>query len=677
MPRLSSPLTARVLATARVRTQRRIRSRVALTLLAAALAGASVSCRSSTGQVAWRPDAGVENGIYPPAPQSPRVVALGNLQSGPGPTPTQVKLSVFLFGTEPEPALAFVRPTDVAPQSNGLVVCDGGLACLLAWNAKTGVLAQLPASGPVRHPSAISPTPDGQLLITDPDAGVVQRLASDGSERTRYRMPDVEFRPADAIQVNGKIWATNVAGHCIEIFDAETGSHERTVGERGSGPLEFGMPMGMAPCPDGNVCVVDVLNGRVQVISPDGRFVRSIGAPGDVAGRFGRPRDVAVGPDGTIFVTDAAAQRVHAFDAQGRVLLAFGDQRDPVGGLSMPHGVCVVRNAPTGKALPDGFKADYYVCVAEQLLRPGIRVYAWGRRPGEADRPSSGATASTAGPSTVPNPHWSPTRCDQCHQTEAGRPMKIAAERTDAMCLNCHDGRKAHAEPHPIGRTATTASVSTPADWPTNDGLIGCLTCHDIQRHCSGSAVRPAVNPAMLRHYDIEKPLNLCLKCHSAAETWRISPHRQVNERGGVKSETCTFCHVAQPAVASDGQRRGAPQLHTSGSPLCLTCHTRHWDVSPRGHVDRPVPAAILETMRTRKIPATGTQATASGSGATVAAVFPLAGGNVTCYTCHNPHEPGIFPAGSPMAAFGSKPTDRGLSLRVSSTVLCLTCHEK
>jgi len=644
-------------------------------LLLVGLACAFASCRTGDGSSTWTSAAGPEQGIYPPAPQSPRVVALGNLQSGPGPTPTEVKVSMFLFGTEPEPALAFVRPTDVAASGDHLVVCDGGLAALLTWNPTGGVLSPLSTGGPGRHPSALSVTPDGELLVTDPDAGLVCRLGPDGAERVRYKPADGEFRPADAIQIDDQVWVTNVARHAVEVFDAKSGSHTRSFGVRGAGPLEFGMPMGMARCPNGEVCIVDVLNARVQVVGADGRFVRALGAPGDVAGRFGRPRDVAVGPDGTVFVTDGASQRVHAFDAQGRVLLAFGDQRDPIGGLSMPNGICIVKNAPTGRALPPGFVADYYVCVAEQLLRPGIRVYAWGRNPADTARDAS--RAAPVSTSAAPNPHWSAARCGECHRMDGGRPMPIARADVDAVCLNCHDGRRARAEAHPIGRPAITASVSSPKDWPTSDGLINCLTCHDIQRHCTAGPTRPAVNPGMLRHHNPDRPLDFCLKCHTAEETWRISPHRQVDAGGAMKAETCAFCHTSTPPIPPDGNRRNSPALHAEGSTLCLTCHTRHWDVSPRGHVDRPVPPAFLQAMQARPAPPSVTRTGAGPQGPSVADLLPLASGKVTCYTCHNPHDPGLFPAAGVLGVVATQANDKPFALRAASTHLCLSCHEK
>ena len=59
-------------------------------------------------------------------------------------------------------------------------------------------------------------------------------------------------------------------------------------------------------------------------------------------------------------------------------------------------------------ALPAGFMPEYYVLVTEQLLRPGIRVYAWGKPSGAAGFESDEAATRLAVGAAI-NPHWSAT----------------------------------------------------------------------------------------------------------------------------------------------------------------------------------------------------------------------------------------------------------------------------
>ncbi len=379
-------------------------------------------------------------------------------------------------------------------------------------------------------------------------------------------------------------------------------------------------------------------------------------------------------------MTDAASQRVHAFDAEGRVLLAFGEPSDGPGALSVPGGICISAHCPVeDPALPDGFAADYFVLVAEQLLRPGIRVYAWGRNAGATSNiQMNEAMSELAMSSGTINPHWSAERCSSCHNIEVGI-VKSLRDRTDHLCVSCHDGKKARAEAHPIARLASTAQTSVPKGWPLVEGRLGCLTCHDIRRHCDPNKQRPAVNPSMLRAFDPVEPMRICVQCHQAGESWRISPHKNLDAAGQVIASSCTFCHIRTPPMPPDGKRTGQTLLHADGSRLCLTCHARHWDVSALGHVDREA------TERTRKIMSVRLVSTQElrhdGIGAAgsrnVSTLLPLFDRHVRCYSCHNPHQAGLFPPDSPLGAFSTAAADAHAALRVASAHLCLQCHSK
>lgn len=620
--------------------------------------------------------------IYPPTPQKPRAVALGNLRSGPPPSATEVQVAVFLFGEEPDAPLAFMRPLSVGLAPSGVLVCDAALGLVLKWDNEERELAPMACAEPPSQPVATTLGPGGDVLIADAKAGAVIRVESGGRVVRRYMLPPGTFRPAGLICVGEEIWVTNAAAHRIEVFNATSGSHVRSIGQRGRRSGEFGSPLGMATTPDGEVCVVDMLNCRVQVFDASGKHVRNIGGPGDLIGTFGRPKDVAVGPDGTVFVTDAASQRVHVFDDRGRPLMAFGEPSEGIGALSVPGGVCISQTCPVEAGpMPGGFQPAYYVLVAEQLLRPGVRVYAWGQGAGDSVEASTEGRSGLGGISqaSVVNPHWSASRCSTCHVMQGGSAVRLIAESVEQGCLSCHDGKKARMEAHPVGRLAVAKDIEVPADWPLADGRLGCLTCHDIRRHCDAPTKRPSMNAGMLRAFEPEVPLHFCRQCHKSNESWRMSPHESVDSSGRMVASTCRFCHSQTPQVAM--ARAGKPMLYTEGSKLCLTCHTRHWDVSPRGHVDRPVTPEIRRTMIAGELAGDQTDGAApvilSAELDREPALLPLSHGNVTCYTCHNPHAPGLFPKGSPQAATSDLADDEHYGLRVSSMELCLSCHAK
>jgi hypothetical protein len=251
---------------------------------------------------------------------------------------------------------------------------------------------------------------------------------------------------------------------------------------------------------------------------------------------------------------------------------------------------------------------------------------------------------------------------------DGGRTRPIDAQRVDDLCLSCHDGKKAWAEPHPIRRDMAAAGMKAPAGWPLLNGRIGCLTCHDVIRHCDPSAHRPTANPAFVREYEPSNALAFCTKCHAARDDWRVSPHRQLAADGSADMHTCVFCHTEAPEL-QNRRRSHEPRLHTAGSDLCLTCHSRHWDVSPLGHVERSMTDAIRRTMLMREGVDPNSDAQPE--------ILPLTDNKVTCYTCHNPHQEGLFPSGARLGARSREPGDAYAAVRVPQSELCLHCHSK
>jgi streptogramin lyase len=107
-----------------------------------------------------------------------------------------------------------------------------------------------------------------------------------------------------------------------------------TVAARyGAASLGLSDPGAVAIGPDGNVYVTDN-SRRVTVISPTGRVLRRWGGSGSRPGEFRFVSDtadsavasgaIAVGPNGMVYVSDNGNGRVEVFTPQGRFVRQFG-----------------------------------------------------------------------------------------------------------------------------------------------------------------------------------------------------------------------------------------------------------------------------------------------------------------------------------------------------------------
>ncbi len=76
---------------------------------------------------------------------------------------------------------------------------------------------------------------------------------------------------------------------------------------------------------NGNLIVVDSGNNRLQVFTPDGKFVGKCGSAGNRPGEFNQPWGITLDKDGNIFVADWKNHRVQKLTGQGKPLMCIGE----------------------------------------------------------------------------------------------------------------------------------------------------------------------------------------------------------------------------------------------------------------------------------------------------------------------------------------------------------------
>ena len=198
-------------------------------------------------------------------------------------------------------------------------------------------------------------TPDGRLLLT---LGMSGQGSDTGATSLDYRTirqagPPFHYPTNLALDADGSMFITDGYGNArVHKFSPE-GELMFSWGEPGNGPGQFHLPHGIAIDHNGVVYVADRENSRLQLFTPEGRY---LGEWTDVA----RPCQVAIDWRGDIYVAelgyragmwpgtapptvDATGGRVSVFNSNGQLKARWGGGKNPRApdDFFAPHDLCI------------------------------------------------------------------------------------------------------------------------------------------------------------------------------------------------------------------------------------------------------------------------------------------------------------------------------------------------
>jgi hypothetical protein len=268
--------------------------------------------------------------------------------------------------------------------------------------------------------------------------------------------------------------------------------------------------------------------------------------------------------------------------------------------------------------------------------------------------------AEQGGPSkevTIPTEfHYTGKYCTECHsQTPkkgGERFLKFGGDYN--LLCRCHlKTPDSYIHPTDI-KPSDQKKTKIPADLPLEQGKITCLTCHDIYLQCQ----ERTFDKNSLRGVPYRKATDFCFKCHDQKSYVQLDPHKQLNEKGEIVSETCLYCHTE--ILEEKKEPLEDPKLVGDLEVLCQRCHfhlARQMQSSEFSHMIRP---------------SAKTRATMKKMEKKLGILLPLdAEGKTTCATCHNPHEKGVISPESPAATGAGS----HYKLRLPEPP-CLACHD-
>lgn len=284
--------------------------------------------------------------VWPPPPDEARI-KLEEVYAGRSDVEADSRLKKMLLGASPKsPYDQLRKPFAVAFDSQGrILVSDSGNGALVRFDRQERRFDVFGTQGSVqlKLPLGLAMGPEDTVYVTD--AGLQQVVAFDpeGKVVAVYGRGENLQNPTDAVlSPDGeRLYVADSKAHQIVVFDAATAEEKTSFGKQGEGEGEFSFPTSLAFGPQGDLYVVDQLNSRVQIFTPDGEYVDQLGDLGVSFGNFVRPKDVAVDEVGFIYITDNAFNNVQLFDVDLSLLTFVGEGGTGPGRFNGASGVAV------------------------------------------------------------------------------------------------------------------------------------------------------------------------------------------------------------------------------------------------------------------------------------------------------------------------------------------------
>lgn len=230
-----------------------------------------------------------------------------------------------------------IQPSDVAVSKDGRIYVVNGVNNQIRIFNQNGKFisafgAAGSANGEFRNPLGINIDKSGNVFVADSGNHRVQKFDSEGRFIAGIRIPPKNSHPADPTDVvvddsRKRCYVVDNDNHYILVYDLATLKLTKTYGSPGTDKGAFRYPFLMALDKQGKLYIVDVINTRVQVLDPEGKFVTVIGGWGVEKGEFFRPKGVAIDKAGSVYVSDSYLGVIQVFDASGSFYAALGDPK--------------------------------------------------------------------------------------------------------------------------------------------------------------------------------------------------------------------------------------------------------------------------------------------------------------------------------------------------------------
>lgn len=215
----------------------------------------------------------------------------------------------------------------------------------------------------------------------------IQVFDREGQFVRSWRTPDFNVDGPSGLTVDrmGRLLVADTHFYRVLVYSRE-GELLFQIGDgvQGTTPGRFGYPTDVVIDKEGNFYVSEYgENDRIQVFSPEGKWLRQWGGHGYEPGEFLRPRAMAMDEQELLYVADSCNHRIQVFDTQGKLVRMWGERGEGPGQMSYPYDLSI------------GPDRALYVCEygnhrVQKFTLDGKPLGTWGRsgrQPGELYNP--------------------------------------------------------------------------------------------------------------------------------------------------------------------------------------------------------------------------------------------------------------------------------------------------
>jgi sugar lactone lactonase YvrE len=237
---------------------------------------------------------------------------------------------------------SFQKPFGIAVDSKDRIfVTDNAQAIVFVLDRAQHQVSYIGLTGSPRlqTPMGIHVDTKDRIWLADADAKKIYAFDPDLNLRAAIGKPDDMQNPVAVATdlTRNRVYVVDSHQHCLVVYDSETGLLVTKVGSRGTEDGQFFYPTDVAVGLDGRIYVADAMNRRVQIFSPDLKFLEKIGSEGTRWGEFRKPKSLALDDYQNVYVVDSDFCNFQIFDQKKHLLMFLGEFGEGPGQFSVPQ----------------------------------------------------------------------------------------------------------------------------------------------------------------------------------------------------------------------------------------------------------------------------------------------------------------------------------------------------